>query len=118
MADNPIEEGSGKSSIAPKRSRGRTPKTDAEIPLFPTEAHIARLVLGPGQPNYWRGIAGILESHGLPKIDPMMGGRYWPAVKMFFDQWAGIATQPTLPVRDGVENWPVSSRRLVRPGKN
>jgi hypothetical protein len=115
VADPESREGVPK--IVTRRSRGPTPETDDEIPLFPTEGQIARLVLGRGRKE-WEGIAIVLETYGLPKIDPMMGGRYWPAVKAFFDHRAGLATQFAPPVRDGVENWPVSRRRIVAPWKN
>jgi hypothetical protein len=32
------EQNAARADLAPKRSRGVTPKTDFEIPLFPTEA--------------------------------------------------------------------------------
>jgi len=54
--------------------------------LFPDEAEIARLVIGPGRARRWTGLAVVLERSGLPKIDVMMGGRYWPAVQAFFDR--------------------------------
>jgi hypothetical protein len=69
--------------------------------LFLTEADIARRL---GQmPRDWDAKAMVLERHGLPRIDPLMGGRYWPAVKAFFDRRYGISSvevaQP-----DGGEN--------------
>jgi hypothetical protein len=69
--------------------------------LFPTEAEVARLL---GQTSSdWGAKATVLERHGLPRIDPLMGGRYWPAVVAFFDRRYGIsnveAAQP-----DGGEN--------------
>ena len=69
--------------------------------LFPTEAEIGRRL---GQkPREWAAKAKVLERHGLPRIDPLMGGRYWPAVVAFFDRRYGIsnveASQP-----DGGEN--------------
>jgi hypothetical protein len=109
------EQNAARPDLAPKRSRGVTPKRDFEIPLFPTEAHIARLVLGPGRGGEWKGIAHVLERQGLPKIDHLMGGRYWPAVKVFFDYRAGIGTKAPPPALDGQENWPTSRRTIIPP---
>ena len=55
--------------------------------LYPDEAEIARLILGSKRAKAWSGLAIVLERSGLPKIDVMMGGRYWPAVRAFFDRW-------------------------------
>lgn len=54
--------------------------------LYPDEAEIARAVLGPGRAKCWPGLAVVLERSGFPKVDVMMGGRYWPAVKAFLDR--------------------------------
>ena len=69
--------------------------------LFLTEAEIARR-LGLTQ-HEWAAKAEVLERHGLPRIDPLIGGRYWPAIVAFFDRRYGVsnveASQP-----DGGEN--------------
>lgn len=81
----------------------------AEMPLFPCEVDIARAVLGPGRVSEWKAIAIILERQGLPRIDPMFGGRYWPAVKAWFDRRAGIGPRLTPAVPGGRENWDTPS---------
>src|SRR5204863_5633422 len=50
--------------------------------LYPCEAEIARRL--SQSEKQWRQIAPRLEREGLPKIDPIMKGRYWPAVEAFF----------------------------------
>jgi hypothetical protein len=69
--------------------------------LFVREDEVA-LRLGQ-TPSEWSAKAIVLERHGLPPVDPLMGGRYWPAVVAFFDGRYGIskveARQP-----DGGEN--------------
>lgn len=69
--------------------------------LFPCEAEVARrLSQTPGE---WAAKAKILERAGLPKVDPLMGGRPWPAVQAFFLRRYGLSTvEPMAP--DGVEN--------------
>jgi hypothetical protein len=80
-----------------------TPKTIDGLPLFADDAAIGNAVLGPRRSDEWREIAALLENRGLPKMDPLMGGRYVPAIKAFFDREYGIAgTPPTAP--DGVED--------------
>ena len=32
----------------------------------------------------------MLEREGLPRVDPLMGGRYWPAVRAFWDRRYGL----------------------------
>lgn len=77
--------------------------------LFPDEAEVAQLIIGPTRSPRWDGIAIILERDGLPKVDPLFGGRYWPAVLAYLDRRFGVtgSTQggivPSRP--DGPEYW-------------
>ena len=70
--------------------------------LYPSEAEIARRL--SQSEKHWRLIAPQLERQGLPKIDPIMKGRFWPAVEAFFRNRHGLskvlAAQP-----DGEERW-------------
>jgi len=73
--------------------------------LYPCEAEIARRL--SQSDKHWRQIAPQLEREGLPRIDPIMKGRFWPAVKAFFRNRHGLgkipASQP-----DGEERWDVT----------
>ena len=69
--------------------------------LFLSEPEVARL-LGQ-QLAEWKAKAIVLERHGLPPIDLLMGGRYWPAVCAFFDRRYGISNANPTPA-DGEEN--------------
>jgi hypothetical protein len=60
--------------------------------LYPDEAEIARRVLG-ARASEWPGKAAVLERDGLPKIDPLMGGRFWPAVRQWFLDRHGLSAQ-------------------------
>ena len=51
--------------------------------LYPSEPALARLVLGD-RAKEWPAKAVLLERDGLPKIDPLMGGRFWAVVKNWF----------------------------------
>ena len=57
--------------------------------LFPNEAEIARLL--SQTPADWRAKAIVLERDGLPRVDPLMGGRYWPAVKAWWNRRYGLS---------------------------
>src|SRR5262249_11484139 len=55
------------------------------MPLFPDEDTIAREVMGPRRAKDWPEQDRYLEDkHGLPRVDELMGGRFWPAVQAFF----------------------------------
>lgn len=59
---------------------------------FPCEAEIARRL--SQSEERWRQIAALLESQyaDFPRKDPLMGGRYWPAVEAFFHHRARLVT--------------------------
>jgi hypothetical protein len=57
-----------------------------ELPLFADERMLSEAILGRGKYSQWRAIAPLLERRGFPTIDGLMGGRYTPAVKAFFDR--------------------------------
>lgn len=86
----------------------------AIIPLFPTEAEIAELVLGPGRLEEWKGIATVLQRHGLPAIDPVTGRRYWPGVRAFFDRRAGLMSGSTGGAPHEHEHWGPPIRKPKR----
>ena len=77
----------------------------ADMPLFPSEADIARAVLGPGRAQEWRCLAPSLERQGMPRVDPVFGGRYWPAVRAWMDRRAGLSTMTVRAQPDGEENF-------------
>jgi hypothetical protein len=73
------------------------------LPWFADDAAIGQALLGPVRAAEWKQIATLLEGRGLPKIDPLMGGRYVPAVKAYFDREYKVGeTSGAAP--DGVED--------------
>ncbi|MCW1844206.1 hypothetical protein [Prosthecomicrobium hirschii] len=83
-----------------------------EPPLFATDSEIGRALMGPRWKNFVS-LAPLLEREGLPKIDPLMGGRYWPAVKTHFDRQHGLTnTIPLAP--DGKEDFSGWKKRARR----
>jgi hypothetical protein len=84
-----------------------------DLPLFADDRALGAALLGPRRSGEWRQIASLLEARGLPKIDTLMGGRYVPAVKAFFDGEMGLkARAPLAP--DGVEDLGGWRRRKLR----
>lgn len=74
-------------------------------PLYLSEASIAARILGPRAKTQWDALSLVWEREGLPRIDPLTGCRYWPAVRAFLDRRHGLH-QTTLPSSvDGAENW-------------
>lgn len=73
--------------------------------LYLPEKAIAQRVLGSNAAARWDSLAIVLEREGLPKIDPLMGGRYWPAVRAFLDNRHGLSNAHIPSTSDGAENW-------------
>jgi hypothetical protein len=70
--------------------------------LFPSEAAIARRL--SQSLREWSAKATVLERDGLPAIDPVMGGRFWPAVEAFWFRRYGLSSIAPLRQPDGEEN--------------
>jgi hypothetical protein len=78
----------------------------ASLPLFAPDKLLGAALLGTDRALEWVQIAQLLESRGLPKIDPMMGGRYVPAVRAFFDHQYGLDRSSGGPLSpDGLEDF-------------
>lgn len=67
------------------------------LPLFASEEALSAAIMGPGHSEDWRQIATLLEARGFPKIDGLMGGRYVPAIRKFFDHQYDIAGATVAP---------------------
>lgn len=94
--------------------------TFSDLPLFATDEAISSAFMGPGKTAEWRQIAALLETRGLPKIDALMGGRYVPAVRAFFDKEYGLTEKAPRLSPSGIENLGAWNRerpkqRRVRP---
>ena len=70
--------------------------------LFPSEAEIARRL--SQRPTEWASKAIVLERDGLPRVDPIMGGRFWPAVYAYWLRRHGLSTIEAVQTPDGGEN--------------
>jgi hypothetical protein len=67
----------------------RRPALD-DLPLFADDQALGFALLGAARAREWKNIVPIYERRGFPKVDPVMGGRYVPAVRAFFDREYGI----------------------------
>lgn len=74
----------------------------SDLSLYATEDEIAAAVCGRNK-SQWPSLAPVLEREGLPQIDPIIGGRYVPAVKAWFDAKNGLGKSPE--AVDGQEEW-------------
>jgi hypothetical protein len=72
--------------------------------LYPDEGELARFILGK-RAKQWPSIVPTLEREGLPKIDPLTGGRFWPAVRAFLDRRHGLRNDQIPASADGEEKW-------------
>ena len=75
------------------------------LPLYMDDAEIGKLVLGSGAKD-WPNIAAVLEKEGLPRIDPLTGKRYYPAVRRFLDARHNLVESKPASMVDGEETWP------------
>jgi hypothetical protein len=73
-----------------------------ELPLFATDEQIGEAVLGPARKREFGPMAQLHERDGMPRISPVWGGRYVPAVKAFLDLQYGLSTVVPL-APNGVE---------------
>jgi hypothetical protein len=61
-------------------------KTLDQLPAFASEEQLAVALMGAGKTCAFRSVVPLLEERGFPRIDGLMGGRYVPAVRAFFDR--------------------------------
>ncbi|WP_439406405.1 hypothetical protein ACNJX9_34030 [Bradyrhizobium sp. DASA03076] len=90
------------------KDRHRRQVTLEDLPLFASEMDVSVALMGPGRYSEFRAIVPLLERRGFPKIDGLMGGRYTPAVRAFFDLEYGLYAQGRGSVYgaiDGPENF-------------
>lgn len=77
---------------------------DNSVPLYLSEREIALRVVGTGGVKRWPGIAAVLEREGLPRVDPLIGARFWPSVRAFLFKRARVDYAVYGPP-DGKEDW-------------
>lgn len=85
--------------------------------LYPDETELARVLLGK-RAKEWPAIAKVEERAGLPRVSLQYGGRYWPAVRAFYDRRHQLIEQQSAAAdeREG-ENFDAWKPRRSRPEK-
>lgn len=83
------------------------------LPLFATDRELGVALLGAARVKEWCSLAPALEERGLPRVDGLMGGRYVPAVKAFFDRQYGLGEQPAA-APDGGEDLTIWANKRKR----
>jgi hypothetical protein len=82
-----------------------------DLPLFADDLALGSALLGVRRAGEWANLVPMYERRGFPKVDPVMGGRYVPAVRAFFDLEYGVGAS-TLSAPDGIERpWKELKRR-------
>jgi hypothetical protein len=96
--------------MARARPQAWRPRLD-DLPLFADDLAIGAVLLGTGRAAEWPNLVPMYERRGFPKVDPVMGGRYVPAVKAFFDVEYGISSVRMSAPDGGERPWKESRRR-------
>lgn len=73
--------------------------------LYLSEDEIAHKVLGTRKAKDWSMLAALWEREGLPRVDALVGRRYWPAVRRWLDRRNGLAQEYVPASADGKERW-------------
>jgi hypothetical protein len=73
-----------------------------DLPLFANDEQIGEAVLGWERRKEFKALAVLHEREGMPKVSPVWGGRYVPAVKACLDSQYGLSTAVPL-APNGVE---------------
>ncbi len=76
-----------------------------DLPLYATDVEIGQAVVGHSRAAAWARdyLPRLANQPGFPVFDQAHGGRYVPAVRVFYDQRNGIGSAP-LAVRDSAED--------------
>lgn len=82
----------------------REPLTWDRLPLYASDEEIGEAVLGWARKDEFKVLAVLQERHGMPKVSPVWGGRYVPAVKAFLDADNGVTKATAVPLApNGIE---------------
>ena len=82
--------------------------------LYPDDRELGRVLLGPRAAE-WPAIAKAEEKAGLPRVSAQYGGRYWPAVRAFYDRRHRLLEQQSQDNDDEREKESWDGRPARRP---
>jgi hypothetical protein len=86
-----------------RRGTAKMPLLPEPSCLYPDEKELGRLILG-SRAATWPGVAAVWEKEGLPRVDALTGGRYYPAVQAFLDARYGLGPPLSVGGPDEPEN--------------
>lgn len=61
---------------------------------YPDDKELAVVLLGKDRAHRFPEIVMIEERHGFPRVDPLYGGRYWPAIQAFYARRMKLPDEP------------------------
>lgn len=73
-----------------------------QLPLYAKDEELGEAVLGRERKHEFSALAQLYERDGMPKINPVWGGRYTLSVKQFLDAQNGLSSAVPL-AANGVE---------------
>ncbi len=83
-----------------------------DLPLFASDQELAIAILGRKGAKEWTQVALYFERKGMPKMDPVVGRRYRPAVKKFLDKlWNLDGTRVGQSGPERLDLWNVRKKR-------
>lgn len=68
----------------------KPPLTIETLPLVASDEALGEAVLGVERKGEFTALASSLEPLGLPRMNPLLGGRYVPGVLEFFERQFGL----------------------------
>ncbi|WP_087881142.1 hypothetical protein [Nitrobacter vulgaris] len=86
-----------------------------DLPLYATDEEIGEAVLGWARKGEFKGLAVLHERQGMPRMSPVWGGRYVPAVKLFLDGQNGVTKAVTALAPNGIEGSFDGLKRMRKP---
>jgi hypothetical protein len=94
----------------------KNPLTWDKLHLFASDEDIGEAALGYDRRKEFACLAALHERNGMPKISPVWGGRYVPAVKAFLDAEYGLTAVPL--AANGVEGSFHATKQRRAPEKS
>jgi|GEM_PF-3180599 hypothetical protein len=87
-----------------------------EPSLFVDDAELHRRVAPHLGKDRFRAVVKVWERQNFPRVNTLLRGRYWPAVRAWLDGENGVGSNaPGSGIEDGPENFDAAPRQNPRP---
>jgi hypothetical protein len=91
------------------------PEAKPALPLYVTDRELHALINPRLGWDRFRAVIRDVELRGFPPVQKLWGGRYWPKVKAWLDNYNRINEHDTIAVaQDGPENFDAPPRKHAR----